>query len=214
VSGRRGSAGGSGIGTLFFVIGCASILGVTFVVGALTAMYWRPSRPVVAAAAATPAAPAPTSRRTVDAPPERAQPPAAPAPTLTFYHELTAPLTPPAPPPAPVPRPRTAAPGPAVAPPTVPAATSPAAPTAGRSTPAAEGGFTVQVASYRTRQAADSLRQSLVSSGYDAYLVESATADGVRYRVRVGTFPTRQAASAAAAKLTSQRPLAAYVTPR
>jgi cell division protein FtsN len=70
------------------------------------------------------------------------------------------------------------------------------------------------VASYRTRQAADSLRESLVASGYDAYLSETSTPEGVRYRVRVGAFATRQAATATAARLTSQRTLAAYVTPR
>jgi cell division septation protein DedD len=217
---RRGSGGATGLGTLFFLVGCAAILGVTFVTGVLTAMYWRPSRPLpsTAEALATPA------RRPagVVAPADRALSSAPSAPTLTFYHELTAPLaSPPVPapptPPAAVPsRTRASASGstPSAALPAPVAPSSPAAPAPSRATAGTDGRFTIQVASYRTRQAADSLRESLAASGYDAYLVESPTPEGVRYRVRVGTFTTRQAATAAAARLTSQRPLAAYVTPR
>jgi hypothetical protein len=45
-------------------------------------------------------------------------------------------------------------------------------------------------------------------------VVESDSGKGVRYRVQVGTFPSREAAREAAARLAAERSLSAFVTTR
>jgi cell division septation protein DedD len=76
---------------------------------------------------------------------------------------------------------------------TKPKPTAPAAPAA-PSTPATEGAgrYTVQVAAYKTKDAAERLRASLKARGYDARVVGKAAP----YRVRVGRYDTREAAAA------------------
>lgn len=73
--------------------------------------------------------------------------------------------------------------------------------------PAVSGKYTVQVGAYPTRDAAESLRKSLVNRGIDARVVGTAKP----YRVRVGFYDTRAQADAAAAKLKAKQ-IAVYVT--
>jgi cell division protein FtsN len=72
----------------------------------------------------------------------------------------------------------------------------------------------VQVGAYRDRSPAETLRASLVAAGHDAYILETDAAGAARYRVRVGSFSTRQAAIDAATRLGSERQVATYVTTR
>ncbi|HEU5194131.1 MAG TPA: SPOR domain-containing protein [Methylomirabilota bacterium] len=74
--------------------------------------------------------------------------------------------------------------------------------------------FTVQVAAYNVRTPAEALRATLASAGHDARVVEASTSGGVRYRVQVGVFATREAAQDAATRLTAERSLATFVTTR
>lgn len=74
--------------------------------------------------------------------------------------------------------------------------------------------FTVQVAAYNVRLQADTLRGTLAAAGHDARVVEVVTSSGVKYRVQVGAFATRPAAQDAAARLSAERSLAAFVTAR
>lgn len=86
------------------------------------------------------------------------------------------------------------------------------------SAPAAPGEpapWTVQVSSFRSRTLAEELRGRLAGRGFDAYLLSAATEEGrVRYRVRVGSFPSRAEAERVAADLRTERGLSPYVTPR
>lgn len=69
---------------------------------------------------------------------------------------------------------------------------------------AARGNFVVQIAAYTSRKDADARRDSLVSAGVTNAYVETANPDGkTTYRLRVGPFPTREAAQAAQTRLRS-----------
>src|SRR5882672_7321055 len=161
--------------------------------------------------------------------------PEVPAPQLTFYRELTAPLTAPPPPPRPL---KTAPPPLATAPAAAPAPhpgeqadvlggrdgattistrppTSRTEHAAPATTPPATGPgrFTVQIGSYRVRPPAEALRQSLASAGHDARVV-AADANGPVYRVQIGEFPTREAARALATRIAGERPVTPFVTTR
>jgi cell division septation protein DedD len=75
--------------------------------------------------------------------------------------------------------------------------------------------WTVQVGAYKNRRQADEARQHLSGTGLDAYVVTLAAQEGVaRYRVRVGTYRTRDEAVAASERLRAQRSLSTFVTPR
>lgn len=75
--------------------------------------------------------------------------------------------------------------------------------------------WTVQVSAYRSRGLAEELQKSLRSAGYDAYLAQVASEDGKsRYRVRVGSFPTRVEAEKIAERLRTERSLSPFVTPK
>ena len=75
--------------------------------------------------------------------------------------------------------------------------------------------FTIQVGAYKNRRQADDSRQQLASAGLDAYVVTLAAQEGVaRYRVRVGTYRTREEAATAAERLRAQRSLTTFVTPK
>ncbi|NYT23408.1 SPOR domain-containing protein [Alcaligenaceae bacterium] len=71
------------------------------------------------------------------------------------------------------------------------------------SAPAASSGSVVlQVAAYTTESDAQSRREKLVAAGVTNAYVENAVANGkTAYRLRVGPFPTREAAEAAQARL-------------
>jgi cell division protein FtsN len=138
-----------------------------------------------------------------------------PAPRLTFYQELTAPLTAPPPPPKPA---KTSPPPLVTSGASMPDRESKAIPestiaatTVSNRPPTNQGGlaapatttrFTIQVAAYRLRSPADELRAKLVAAGHDARVVENEAANGVRFRVQIGDFASRDAARDAAARLT------------
>jgi cell division protein FtsN len=74
--------------------------------------------------------------------------------------------------------------------------------------------FTVQVAAYNVKPLAEALRTTLAAAGHDARVVEGDPSRGVRYRVQVGAFSTREAAKEAAARLAAERSLPTFVTTR
>lgn len=84
------------------------------------------------------------------------------------------------------------------------------------STPSTPGTpYTIQVGAYKNRRQADDSRQQLAGAGLDAYVVTLAAQEGVaRYRVRVGTYRSRDEAVAAAERLRAQRSLSTFVTPK
>lgn len=141
--------------------------------------------------------------------------------------------------PPPAPAPAVAAAKPAPAPPTAPAVSLPPLPgkSAGGGSAGAISGpphsnnasasaavnpssiastpYTIQVGAYKNRRQADDSRQQLASAGLDAYVVTLAAQEGVaRYRVRVGTYRSREEAVAAAERLRTQRALTTFVTPK
>jgi len=195
MAGRSVRGKPSRAGTVFVLIGLVTILGSTFGAGVYTGRRWG-----------TPT-PARTETRK-DIAEERPRPPA--PPTLTFYQELTAPLTAP-PPPKPVkpPKPEDAVVIASRRPAPVPPVTGAPAPAQ-----VARAGYTVQVGAYRARPPADALRATLVAAGHDADVVESHVSGEARYRVRVGAFATPEAARVAAARLSAERALSTFVTPR
>ena len=57
------------------------------------------------------------------------------------------------------------------------------------------------------------MRQQLASSGLEAYVATIAGQEGqARYRVRVGTFKSREEAGAVAERLRGSRSLSVFVT--
>src|SRR5688500_18504783 len=119
-----------------------------------------------------------------------------------------------APPPAPVPAatvtasptpPATASSGATSAPPTStapPVTSSQPSPTVPASSPARRNGpeFTVQVAAFPTRAAADSFMESIQAKGYDVRVWGTEAP----FRVRIGRYATRAEASAVARELRSR----------
>jgi cell division septation protein DedD len=73
--------------------------------------------------------------------------------------------------------------------------------------PASSGKYTVQVGAYPTRDAAETMRKSLVNRGIAARVVGTTKP----YRVRVGVYSTRAQADSAAQKLKSKQ-IDVYVT--
>jgi cell division septation protein DedD len=222
MSSRRRSDAPGRIGSTLVAVGCLGVLGLTFGVGFYSGRHWP--RPPLTAADADAGSPGSTGGAISSRLPARGAPPA-----LTFYEELTAPLTPPAPPAKVPPR----KPAPPAAPGTqavaaerrsvekaaVPAprpeerAARVAAEAPRRSEPARAGRFTVQIAAYSARASAEALRSSVSASGHEAYIVESDGPPGApRYRVRVGSYASRDAAIAAASRLPVPGPH--YVTTR
>jgi DedD protein len=200
----RGRRAPSRLASLLFVIGCLGVLGVTFVAGVAAGRLW-PRGPSVQSVVA-PKEPAPGRGA------DRTARPSEPAPALTFYQDLTAPLT--APPPTKAVKPGRAekpdaAPKPeriALPEASIPAATTPAS---------SPGAFTIQVGAYKAREPADALRARLAAAGHDAYVAEIDASGSVKYRVRVGSFATREAAQLAADKIVAgDRKLSAFVTAR
>ncbi len=193
--GMRGRQGGSRAGTFLVLSGILGMLTVTFIAGVWTGRNW----PVIVGSPKSPAtaeAPAPPRGRVVVERPR----PAEPLPALTFYHDLKAPLT--APPPRPIkpvrpPELKREEPGRAEA-----------------ASPEAGARFTVQVAAYNAKPPAEALRTTLAAAGHDARVVETEQSGGVRYRVQVGVFATRDAARDAAVRLAAERSLSTFVTTR
>jgi cell division protein FtsN len=130
---------------------------------------------------------------------------------LTFYRELTAPLTVPTTPPT-----RAAAKPEAKSTEleAKPKETAKPRPVETVKAAAPDGAFTVQVGAFKTRAQADALRARLAAGGQQAYVSEIEADGATQYRVRVGSFATREAARDAAVRLASERQLATYVTTR
>ena len=176
---------------LLVLVGIVAVLGGTFLAGVYAGRIWSARAAVVAA-------------HVPDTEPARRGPgrggrlPEVPAPQLTFYRELTAPLTPPPPPPRPAVKPaarrEAVPPAPPIEPakPSVPSEMAAApiaeAPVVAASLRADGGRYTVQVGSYNVRAQADALRARLASSGLDAYVAEGEAGGVTRYRVRIGAF--------------------------
>ena len=69
---------------------------------------------------------------------------------------------------------------------------------------AQQGNFILQIAAYSSENDAQTRRRQLVNSGVTNAYVESTTSSGkTAYRLRVGPFPTREAAQAAQTRLRS-----------
>ncbi|AKQ60490.1 SPOR domain-containing protein [Bordetella hinzii] len=181
-----------------------------------------PYQPNVSEPAATPQAPAvpppvegaPSPETQAAAQPPAAQPPHAEAPQAPAVPPPVAATTPP-------PKPAEA-PKPAEKPPVAKPAEKPKTDTATRSDdgaralallegrtpapaaakPAANGNFVLQVASYTTQADAQERRGKLHQAGVTNAFVEQANINGKQqYRLRVGPFPSREAAQAAQARL-------------
>ncbi len=236
----RRRTGGPGFGQ-WIVLGGAVvvILGLTFTLGMLVGRQLARSNLVALGPSPSEAArrgtATPASRRggiaaetMADRVPESTE-------KLTFYQTLTEPLgatgAPRSDPSKPVtvkvsaPEPRPAAPPappstPAPAAPSLPpAASAPALPPATKApvaaAPAAPNGWTVQVGAFKNRHQAEETRQHLAAAGLDASVVSVSAQDGQpRFRVRVGTYRTREEAVAAAQRLRAQKSLTAFATPR
>ena len=241
-SARRRSGGGPGFFQWVMLGGAVVvILGLTFALGLLVgrqlarssiATATSPSVSEAARKAATPA-----SRRGGIAAETMADRPPEPTEKLTFYQTLTEPLngagaakpdskpvTVPvtvkvsAPSPAPATPPAAApAPAPAPASPSLPPAPGKAAAPAAKAptTTAAASPWTVQVGAFKNRRQAEDTRQQLASAGLEAYVASVAALDGQpRFRVRVGTYRSREEAAAAAERIRAQRSVTAFATPK
>jgi cell division protein FtsN len=239
VAQTRRRTGGPGFGQ-WIVLGGAVvvILGLTFTLGMLVGRQLARSNLVALGPSPSEAArrgtATPASRRggiaaetMADRVPESTE-------KLTFYQTLTEPLgatgAPRSDPSKPVtvkvsaPEPRPAAPAPPstpapAAPSLPPAASAPALPPATKApvaaAPAAPNGWTVQVGAFKNRHQAEETRQHLAAAGLDASVVSVSAQDGQpRFRVRVGTYRTREEAVAAAQRLRAQKSLTAFATPR
>lgn len=171
-----------------------------------------PSASAPSSSAPSPAAASPTPGFTITDAPARGTPPRrapapfevkragaataaapAPAPSVTA---VAAPKPAPAARVAAVPVPKAAAPTPAPAASPAPAAASPT-----------EGGYAVQLAAYAQRGPAESLAERLRARGLEARVTGAAAP----FRVKVGRYPTRAAASAERTTLAGQG-LAGFVT--
>ena len=153
---------------------------------------------------------------------------AEPAPVLTFYHELTAPLASGPASARPVAKPDRVEAKPAARAEAVKAAApvssdtslqdvegTPPVPASVSASPArTDTRFTVQVGAFKARAQAEALRARLAARGQDASLSETEVGGTPQYRVRVGTFATREAAQEAAGRLGSDHRLSTYVTTR
>ncbi len=210
--GARGRRAPSRLASTLFVVGCLGVLGATFMLGVMAGRFWPRAQPVRSATAEKESAPARPGDKTTRAG-DRAARPAEPPPPLTFYQDLTAPLTAPPPPKATKPgraersdRPSGLETGPKHERAALPEAAPPTS---------APGAFTIQVGAYKAREPAEALRARLAAAGHDAYVAEIDASGSVRYRVRVGSFATREAAQLAADKIVAaERRLSAFVTAR
>lgn len=101
-----------------------------------------------------------------------------------------------------------------------PAAAPAAAPRLPRAEPAAAapidvpaGAFVVQVLATADRGKADQLVRRLEAAGYAAFLSPAGNGAERTYRVRIGPFPTREAANPVAARVDRQFKVTSWVTP-
>jgi cell division protein FtsN len=201
--------------------GILVILVLTFALGLLVGRQWaRPAAPAAAPSVSEAArkAATPPARRGGIAAETMADRTPEPTEKLTFYQTLTEPLA--AQGASPHPEPKTVAikptpppPAPAAAAPTPAAPSVAALPPASKTVPASAAGppWTIQVAAFKNRKQADDMRQQLASSGLEAYVATLAEGPA-RYRVRVGTFKSREEAAGVAGRLRASRALNVFVT--
>jgi cell division protein FtsN len=204
------------------------IIVVVFALGVVVGRKW-PHHADPSQAVAEPAKkPAPVARRSglVDPGPERP-----PQEKLTFYQTLTAPMDV-TPPPTKVSLPAKGEatklrPGtertqgdrpPAALPPaTAPKSDKPSG-TADRPlvrfpAEARTSDWAVQVGAFKDRDQAESVRKPLAAAGFDVYLTTVTAEDGqLRYKVRLGSFKTRDEAARMADRVRQERSLTAFVT--
>ena len=219
---------------LFVVVGVAAGFGAGVLVGRHGA---RPSADVETAEPPV-KKPAVAARRGGLTEPASDRPPQE---KLTFYQTLTAPMaSPPVPAaksasagkvepakvepakvepaksPGPTERPVAARPVAAPAPAASPAADRPAAaPAPARPAEVRAADWAVQVGAFKDRGQAENVRRPLAAAGFEAYVLAGTGDDGQpRYKVRVGTFKTREEAGRMAARVREERSLAAFVTAR
>lgn len=80
---------------------------------------------------------------------------------------------------------------------------------------AAGGKFTIQVSAFQSRSQADQLVSNLKNKGYDAYIAQAVIpGKGIWYRVRIGTFGSRDDAQKTANTLKRKEGISTYVTLR
>ena len=236
----RRRAGGPGFGQ-WLVLGGAVvvILGLTFALGLLVGRQLARSSLAAAPPSASEAARkagASAPRRGGIAAETMADRPPEPTEKLTFYQTLTEPLNgggparpeakpvtvkvsapSPAPPAAAVPASPPASPPVSLppAPGKVPAPAPAAAPAAKPAASPAATPWTVQVGAFKNRRQAEDTRQQLATAGLEAYVASVAAQDGqARFRVRVGTYRSREEAAAVAERIRAQRSLTAFATPK
>jgi DedD protein len=82
--------------------------------------------------------------------------------------------------------------------------TSEASPAPAASGDAAKDGFSVQLAAFADDKGANALAGKLKKLGYTAYTEPLKTSRGTLWRVRVGPFPSRDAANQARDRLKAQ----------
>src|SRR5262245_46823536 len=224
---QRGERGGDGGRWLVLGGGILLVLAVTFALGVAVGRKWSRPRETGQSAAE------PTARKSTAAAPRRSgltEPmPERPAQEkLTFYQTLTAPMNAVSAPasvsasakaePA-KPRQERPADRPAPPPPNSSKADKPTAPGERPSPPrtpdARTGDWAVQVGVFKDRSLAENVRRPLAASGLDAYLVAVPDANGqTQYKVRMGSFKTREEAARMAERVRQERSLTAFVTPK
>jgi DedD protein len=86
-----------------------------------------------------------------------------------------------------------------------------AAPPAQPAVPPTEVGFAIQVGAFGDRAAAERLASELREVGFPVYIRRDDERGAVRFRVRVGPVPSREAATRMASKLASDHHLPTWV---
>lgn len=237
---RRARSGPGSVQWVLMGGGALLVVAVTFAVGVVVGRKWEhrvEAEQFTSEATKKVSAPRRSGLTDTGVPAERP-----PQDKLTFYQTLPAPVAPmpapapavkgakPDPPRAEPPKPR-ATPAPTVAAtpvsapqPDRPVAAMPvSAPKVERPAdrampprqpePARAGDWTVQVGVFKDRGQAESVRKPLAAAGYDAYLTAVPAPDGqIRYKVRTGTFKTREDADRAAQRVRQERALTPFVT--
>jgi DedD protein len=80
--------------------------------------------------------------------------------------------------------------------------------------PGHDGGYQLQVSSFRTQGEADAFAEQLRARGHKAYVLEAhVPGRGTWYRVRVGPFPTQHAATQYRASFESREHVVPFVVP-
>ena len=77
----------------------------------------------------------------------------------------------------------------------------------------ARGSWTVQLGSFASHSNAEGLMRQLRAKGFSAYIMPAGSGSAIRYRVRVGPAPNREAAERTAARLKLQGHPSSIVAP-